>query len=87
MRDAAFSVAPQFGPGRFTTVADPTALSEQDLPDLRLEQDVKAYWPNGSVVGVSETVVAPTTLDLAKAFSAPAADLEKIATSPQLQWR
>lgn len=59
--------------------ADVPSLTKDDLGEVRLERNVRAFRPDGSMVSVTERIDGPTALD-AEAFITPVEDLTLLAT-------
>ncbi|MCW2785972.1 MAG: hypothetical protein JWP74_2489, partial [Marmoricola sp.] len=74
----------QLGSGIYSP-ADVKSLTDGDLPDLRVERNVRVFHPSGSMTSVTETVVAPKSLDPAAVFSSSLAQMTKLATDPDVE--
>lgn len=59
--------------------ADVPSLTKDDLGEVRLERNVRAFRPDGSMISVTERIDGPTTLD-ASAFITPVEDLTILAS-------
>jgi hypothetical protein len=70
-------------PGHYA-VADVKALTDADLPELRVERNVRVFHPNGTMTSVTEGVVGPKSLDPDAIFTSSASNMTKLATDPEV---
>jgi hypothetical protein len=70
---------PEAGEGKYTP-ADVRALTASDLPQLRVDRNVRVFHPDGSMTSVTEQLYAPRSLDFASVFTTPVSKLTQLAT-------
>jgi hypothetical protein len=66
------------------TFATREDLSRDDLSGLKLELNTRVFWQNGAMTSATESVVAPDSLDTAKAFASSPEELAGLAVDTHL---
>lgn len=74
---------PDLGEGKYAP-ADARTLSAADLPQLRVDRNVRVFHPDGAMTSVTERIFDPRTLDVVSVFSTAVTNLADLATDPDV---